>query len=282
MGGYNAGMRRSPAQTSALVALAGLALATVVVGRPLTAPLPDKVEIAEMTWVELRQAVKGGATTVIVPSGGLEQNGLHMAIGKHDQIVRWTARQIAAGLGATLVAPVIPYVPQGDWQPPTANMVYPGTIGVTEAAFAGTLEGIARSLRSSGFKTICFIADHGGSVAPQREVAARLDRDWSGEGVRVLSVDAYYATREQDAWLAAQGESVAAIGDHAGLGDTSELMAVRPDQVWLSRLADGAWRLERTGASGDPSRASAEYGRALLAIKVDGAIRQIRAARPPT
>lgn len=265
-----------------LGALAGLALAAATVGRPLTAPFSDRLEIAEMTWVELRDAVRRGATTVIVPSGGLEQNGPHMAIGKHDSIVRWTARQIGAELGQTLVAPVISYVPQGNWEPPTDNMIFPGTVGVSESAFAGTLEGIARSLRASGFKTICFIADHGGSVTPQQEVAARLDRAWSGEGVRVISVDEYYAPRAQDAWLAAQGEGAAAIGDHAGLGDTSELMAVNPEQVFLSRLAETRWRLERNGASGDPSRASPERGRSLLAIKVDGAVRQIRALRPPS
>lgn len=262
-----------------LGALAGLALATFVVGRPLTAPLSETIEIADMTWIEIRAAIGRGVTTVIVPSGGLEQNGPHMAIAKHDSIVRWTARQIAADLGSTLVAPVISYVPQGEWEPPSGNMAYPGTIGVSEAAFAATLDGIARSLRAAGFKTICFIADHGGSIGPQREAAARLDALWRGEGIRVLAVEDYYAVRAQDAWLAGQGESAAAMGDHAGLADTSELMAVSPDSVTLARLRDTAWSLERNGASGDPTRASAERGRALLAIKVDAAVRQIRAAR---
>ena len=60
----------------------------MIVNRPLTAPLPNTINIADMTWVEVRSALEQGYTTVIVPSGGIEQNGPHMIIGKHDHIVR--------------------------------------------------------------------------------------------------------------------------------------------------------------------------------------------------
>ena len=155
--------------------LALLVAAGVAIERPLTAPISPKVEIAELTWVEVRTAIEHGFTTVIVPSGGLEQNGPHMIIGKHDHIVQATARQIAEKLGRTLIAPVVSYVPEGQYDPPTGHMRFPGTIGVPEDVFAGTLEGIARSLKAAGFKTICFIADHGGSGKPQADVARRLN-----------------------------------------------------------------------------------------------------------
>src|SRR5229473_7140987 len=102
----------------ALTCVIGLTVALVVTQRPLTAPLPDTVEIADMTWVEVRSAIARGYTTVIVPSGGIEQNGPHMILGKHDYIVGWAAAEIAKELGQTLVAPVIPYVPEGDYDPP--------------------------------------------------------------------------------------------------------------------------------------------------------------------
>ena len=53
-------------------------------------------DITDMTWMEVRDAIKAGFGTVMVPSGGLEQNGPHMVIGKHDYIVAWAARRIAA------------------------------------------------------------------------------------------------------------------------------------------------------------------------------------------
>src|SRR5258708_7216627 len=69
--------------------------------------------IEELTWTELRAAVNAGNTVALIPTGGTEQNGPHMALGKHNVIVRYTAGEIARRLGDTLVAPVMPYVPEG-------------------------------------------------------------------------------------------------------------------------------------------------------------------------
>jgi len=269
--------RRFSLRKLALAGVAGVAIALAIVQRPLTAPLPDTVEIANMTWVEVRSAIARGYTTVIVPSGGIEQNGPHMILGKHDFIVGFAAGRIAAQLGKTLVAPVIPFVPEGDYDPPQGHLRFPGTIGVSEQAFAGVLDGIARSLKAGGFKTICFIADHGGSVKPQAEVAARLSKEWAQQGVRVLDVSDYYADEGQTNFLKAEGETPASIGEHAGITDTSELMAVHPQGVDLGRFADAPFTLESNGVSGDPMRASAERGHALIDIKVQAAVRQIKA-----
>src|ERR1700688_2481035 len=124
----------------ALSCVVGLTVALVVTQRPLTAPLPDTVEIADMTWVEVRSAIARGYTTVIVPSGGIEQNGPHMILGKHDRIVRFAAGRIAATLGHALAAPVISFVPEGAYDPPEGHLRFPGTIGVSEQTFAAVLD----------------------------------------------------------------------------------------------------------------------------------------------
>ncbi len=263
----------------------GLTVALALVGvlalaqNPLTAPLPDEVEIAELTWVEVRSLVEHGYTTAIVPSGGLEQNGPHLAIGKHDRIVAYTAKRIAAALGRTLVTPVVSFVPEGGYAPATGHMRFPGTIGVPDAVFAGTLEGIGRSLKAGGFRMICFIADHGESLPVQNEVAERLGREWASEGIKVVSVKGYTADAAQLAWLAGQGETPASIGQHGGIQDTSELMAAHPAGVKLDRWTNRPAWSEPTGADGDPTRASTERGTALLALKVDAAVAEIRVAR---
>jgi len=266
----------------AISVLAGTAIAIAVVARPLTAPLPVTIKIAEMTWVEVRSAIDAGYTRVIVPSGGIEQNGPHMILGKHDHIVGWTAERIAAELGHTLVTPVVSFVPEGNYAPPSGHMRFPGTIGVSEEVFAGVLEGIARSLKAGGFKMICFIADHGGSMKPQDDVTARLNREWAAQGIKVISVDDYYnaAGDHQNRLLEAQGETPSTIGQHAGITDTSELMAVYPAGVDLTRSANLPFRVEPTGVDGDPRRASAERGKALLELKVTAAVRQIKLASP--
>jgi len=275
-------MRMTPALKLVLVALAASVLALTIASRPLTAPLPNTLKLADMTWVEVRSAIAQGYTRVIVPSGGIEQNGPHMILAKHDHIVGFTAERIAAELGRTLVAPVVSYVPQGGFAPPQGNMRFPGTIGVSDEVYAGVLEGIARSLKLAGFKTICLIADHGGSARPQVDVAQRLSREWASDGVRVISVDDYYgaAGEEQNKYLIAQGETLKTIGQHAGIADTSELMAIHPQGVDLARIAQVPFPREPTGVDGDPRRASAERGRALIALKVAAAVRQIKAASP--
>ncbi len=257
----------------ACAGLGTLAASLALWRRPARAT-PATREIADMTWVEVRDAIAGGLRTVIVPSGGLEQNGPHMVIGKHDYIVRWAAQRIADALGDALVAPVVSYVPQGEYQPASGNMQWPGTLGVPPAVFAAVLEGIARSLKHAGFETICLVADHGPSLAPQAEVAARLGREWGGNP-RVLAVDAYYADAAETAYLRAQGESDAAIGEHATIADTSELMAMHPGGVDLSRLGRN-W--PGSGVVGDPARSTVARGDALMALKVRAAVAQITGA----
>jgi creatinine amidohydrolase/Fe(II)-dependent formamide hydrolase-like protein len=246
----------------------------------LTAPMPDTIEMADMTWVEVRSAIERGYTVAIVPTGGIEQNGAHMVLGKHDYIVGKAASRIAHELGRTLVTPVVSFVPEGSYDPPSGNMQFPGTLGVPEPVFAQVLEGIARSLKSAGFKTICFIGDHGGNQASQAAVAAKLNGEWTGQATTVLHVADYYVDEAQIKYLREKGETPATIGIHAGIIDTSELLAVHPQGVDLSRLTALPSNPEPTGHSGDPMRASAAYGTTLLQIRINAAVRQIRAALP--
>ena len=67
----------------------------------------SSVFLEELTWTEVRDAIQAGKTTVIIPTGGTEQNGPHMILGKHNIIVRFTAGEIAKQLGNALVAPVV-------------------------------------------------------------------------------------------------------------------------------------------------------------------------------
>ena len=271
--------KRRDARAIFVITILGIvAVALMLPKQTLTAPLPSTVELTDMTWVEVRSAIAHGYTTAIVPSGGVEQNGPHMVLGKHDYVVRAAARRIALELGHTLVTPVVSFVPEGRYQPPSDNMLFPGTLGVPDNVFAQVLEGIARSLKSAGFKTICFIGDHGGNQEAQAAVATKLNDEWRKDGIVVLHVSDYYADKAQIEYLYEQGETSKTIGDHAGLIDTSELLAVHPDGVDLTRLAALPLNSELPGHSGDPARASAEYGKTLLHIRTTAAIRQIRAA----
>ena len=94
----------------------------------------------------------------------------------------------------------------------------------------------------------------------------------------MLAVDAYFADAAETAYLRSQGESDAAIGQHATLSDTSELMAVHPEGVDLSRLPSTVSSFAGLGSFGDPRRSSIPRGEAMMALKVAAAVAQIRAA----
>jgi creatinine amidohydrolase len=239
--------------------------------------VPRSPFIEELTWIEVRDAVAAGAIVGIVPTGGSEENGPHMAIGKHNLIVRHCAGEIARRLGNALVAPVLAYVPEGSFDPPADNMALPGTIGVTEPTFAAILRDAAASLALAGMKLVCFLGDHGLSQRMQEHEAAALSRLWRKRGIRVANLGRYYAASGEREFLLARGYSDAEIGDHAGLLDTAELMAVDPGAVRPALLSPAAWPRDRTGASGDPSRATAALGAQLLELKIAAAVAEARA-----
>ena len=203
------------------------------------AQIQMQIQMKDMTWLGIRDAINRGATTVIVPTGGIEQNGPQMVLSKHDYIVGYAAQKIATELGNTLIAPIVSFVPQGDYVPPSGNMKFAGTIGVEVQTFELLLDNIARSLKNTGFKHIIFIGDHGLSQASQIKIAAKLSAEWQKDGIRVNHSAHYYDDKPQYRMLEEKGFNVRTIGIHAGLIDTSELMYVYPPAVSLSKLQIG-------------------------------------------
>ncbi len=237
------------------------------------------VYLEDLTWTEVRDAVKTGATTIIVPVGGTEQSGPQMAVGKHNVRAKVLAGRIAASLGDTLVAPVVAYVPEGSISPPVGHMRYPGTISIPEAAFKAMLEGAARSFRQAGFLHVVLIGDHGGYQTDLRDVAAALNREWAGTAVRAHFIEAYYKVTQTEyvQALKAKGLSDAAIGQHAGAADTSLLMAIDPSMVRTDRLDQPAGAA--TGISGDPRGSTAALGQLGVDRIVVETVAAIRKAR---
>ncbi len=237
----------------------------------------NTVFIEEMTWTEIRAAIDAGKTTVILPTAGTEQNGPHMVTGKHRYIIDEASDRIARELGNALVAPAVTYVPEGEVDPPSGHMRYAGTITLPNEFFMKLVEYAARSFRAHGFTDIVFIGDSGGNQRGMEAVAARLNEEWGGDGATVHFIGDYYANNGFRDWLMEQGETDETIGRHAGITDTSILLYVEPRHIRLDQRAPGGG-FEGSGVSGDPTRATAEYGRVGMEMRVDAAVRQIRAA----
>ena len=238
---------------------------------------PANLYLEDLTWPELRADIEAGKTTILVPIGGTEQNGPHMALGKHNVRVKALAGKIAQALGDALVAPVIAYVPEGDVNRPQGHLQFPGTITIPPAAFETTLEYAAKSFKLAGFRNIVFLGDHGGYQRDDEAVSQRLDREWAATPVRAYALTEYYRASEDEfgQLLKSKGYSAAEIGSHAGLLDTSLLMATDPSLVrtdMLDKTKPG------DGTHGNPLRSSAALGQLGVDLVVERTVSAIRAA----
>jgi creatinine amidohydrolase len=240
---------------------------------------PDTVFLEELTWTELRELQRAGKTTVIIATAGTEQKGPHMVTGEHKYVITHAMEQVARQLGNALVAPVITYVPEGSWEPPLrGHMAKAGSITLPEDRFVDLLVHAGESLRAGGFTTVILIGDSGGNQPGMKAAAERLNASWLEQGPRALFISDYYAKSVEDMnrYLTGLGFTRQEIGSHAGMLDTSELMYVNPALVRREKLAPGGG-FPDSGVSGDPTKATAEIGKALVQIKVDNAVAQIRA-----
>src|SRR5688572_26913878 len=284
-----------PMNTRALLVLFALPIVFAIAPaaqRPADAPAtmtaakpPDTVMIEELTWAEVRDLVAGGTTNVIIGTAGTEQKGPHMADGEHKFIMEYAADKVARGMGKTLVAPVITYVPEGSWDPPSGHMRYPGTITLPEDRFVELLVNAGRSLKASGFKNIYFLGESGGNRSGMRTAATRLNELWKGAATAHW-VDDYYSKShaDQNKWITANMKIPEdQIGGHANLLDTSELLFVASKHVRRDRLTGNDY--PNNGVSGDPAKSTPEIGKIFVQIKIDNSLAQIKrmmsGAEPP-
>ena len=240
-------------------------------------PQPGSVFLEELTWMEVRDAIAAGKTTVIIPTGGTEQNGPHMVLGKHNFLVKHKAGEIAKNLGNALVAPVVAYVPEGDIDPPTGHMRFAGTITTPQDVFVKVLEYAARSFKQHGFVDVVLVGDSGGNQEGQRIVAAALNKEWAATPARVHHITAYYPGRGDD-WVVSQGISAADVGSHAGTHDTSSLMYINPSMLRFDKLGPGK-QGDGQGHTGNPAKATALFGKRILEMQIEDATAQIRELR---
>ena len=152
----------------------------------------------ELTWMEVRDAIAGGATTIIIGTGGVEQNGPYVVGGKHNYVLRTVLPYVAREIGNALIAPVVKFVPEGPIEPePAGHMLYPGTISVEEATFEALLRDICRSYRAHGFTDIILLGDSGGNQQGMQRVAEALNQAWADDDARVHFLPEFYS---EDIW----------------------------------------------------------------------------------
>jgi creatinine amidohydrolase/Fe(II)-dependent formamide hydrolase-like protein len=253
----------------------GLALTLSISGNLVPGqdkPLQEsRVFLEQMSWTQIRDAITNGHTTVIVATGGVEQNGPYVATGKHNYLVRAMAEAVARELGQTLIAPVVAFVPEGTIDPPSGHMKYPGTISLRKETYTSLLVDICSSLKQHGFTDIVLIGDSGGNQRGMLEAARALNAKWKGGPARVHNIPEYY---HQDMWsfdyLKTLGihqepdvKSASRAGVHSDYHYESILATVDPALIRArERMAEGTFSIN--GVDLNPLGQTIANGRKLI------------------
>jgi creatinine amidohydrolase len=246
----------------------------------LTTPRPiaaaDKVWIEELTWMEIRDAMKAGKTTALVVAGSTEQNGPYVPTGKHVFVLRATAEAIARKLGDALIAPAIPFEP-GNFS------TTPGTIQVRDTTYDALVEDQSESLKANGFKHIILIGDSGGNQRGLERVAAKLSTAWAGSGTTINYIKEYY-----DSWTAADGAwpslgipKTMDEGIHDDYSVNSIIATVDPEKIRLKQRQD-AGKASINGQTLLPIETTIANGKKLVEIRANitvEAIKKVLAAK---
>jgi creatinine amidohydrolase/Fe(II)-dependent formamide hydrolase-like protein len=242
---------------------------------PLTPP--DTVWLEEMTWMDVRDNMKAGKTTVIISTGGMEPNGPWLALGKHNYVLRANCDAIARKLGNALCAPIVPFVPEGNHDPKRGHMTTVGTISLTEATFAALLTDIVRSYKAHGFENIIMIGDSGGNPRGMNAVAKALTTEWGGKPL-VAHVPEHYQYNTVSALLNELGVTKPGMPRdnlHDDPGITMNMFVTDPQSVrWEARVKAGKATIN--GVSIADKAKTLEIGKKIVEMRATNTAAAIR------
>ncbi|MGE0864248.1 MAG: creatininase family protein [Vicinamibacterales bacterium] len=247
---------------------------------PNPLPAPNTVWIEEMTWMDVRDALKAGNTTAIIATGGMEPNGPWLVTGKHNYVLKTNCEAIARKLGNALCAPIVEFVPEGRIDPPSGHMRSPGTISLRQETFEALLTDIAHSLKMHGFKNIIMIGDSGGNQGGQKAVADKLTAQFAGSAF-VATIPGYYTappgTPNVLRQLGVTKDGMPDDGLHDSPGITLNMMLADPNSVrWEARVKAGKATINGVDISN--LNRSREWARAIVDARANRTVALIKQA----
>jgi hypothetical protein len=159
--------------------------------KPRTIEGINTVWLEELTQPEFRDMIKDGYTTVLIMTGGVENNDGNLQMNKHNINIKLLGEMIAKRMGKTLVAPLVTLEP-GNAGP----NIQPGRAGpmLSQATYVAVLYDMGNYLRSMGFKEIYYLGDSGGNGRGMQAAADSLTKVYasSPEKVYFKHIPEYY------------------------------------------------------------------------------------------
>jgi creatinine amidohydrolase/Fe(II)-dependent formamide hydrolase-like protein len=240
----------------------------------MNAPRPidalDSMWIEELTWMEVRDAIRGGKTTGLILTGGVESNGPHLATGKHNFVLKVMGEAIARKLGNALVAPILTLEPGR----PDGERVAPGSVVLSQATYRAVLTDMAESLRGMGFTNVILMGDSGGNQGAMKEVAAALNTKYNGNPARFYFIPEYYDYSSvqkliQDSGIPEQikiGASNGSDGIHEEYGIDALMALYNPQTIRIDQRRK-ANRATINGVSLLPIEKTLEMGKKIVDLR---------------
>ena len=240
--------------------------------------------IEELTWMEIRDAIRDGNTTVLVLTGGVESNGPHLASGKHNYSNKLMGESVAQALGATLIAPLVTLEPGNPTGPVTIGSTGPM---VSQATYIAWLTDIGDSLRSMGFTQVYFLGDSGGNRRGMQAAADELNDRYGGVPTQFHHVPEFYnhdkvrqyiqetlGIPEEMEYQASSGSD----GIHEELSITSVMSVIDPTSIRFDQRVE-AGRASINGISLLPLSDTQSLGRMVIDFRTRLTVEAIKRLR---
>jgi len=245
----------------------------------MKAPRPiealDSVWMEQLTWMEIRDAIREGSTTALILTGGVESNGPHLATGKHNYALAIVGESIARSLDKTLIAPIVTLEPGR----PEGEFVAPGSVYLSRDTYKAVLTDMALSLKTMGFTDVVFLGDSGGNQGPMKEVAEALNGKFGGDPARFHFIPEYYDYASVRRFIQENGvpeemefeASSGSDGIHEEYSIDAIMMLYDPETVRLEQRVK-ADRATINGVSLLPLEKTLEMGRRIVELRTKATV----------
>jgi creatinine amidohydrolase len=264
--------------------------------RDRTAPSPSRIyKLEELTWPQI-DALDRERTLFILPVGMIEEHGPHLPVGADTLGVTYEAdgasRRVSRALPGWNIVMMPPlHYGQGGANEVGGRLHHPGTYAIRGSTLRSLVADLGGQLAQNRFKWVFVMNGHG---APAHGIAINEACDFVSQsfGVTMLHLTALFRA---DAAIQANGATIAAkyfsaeerssfgMDVHAGVGETSGMLAVRPDLVRsnykslpsraghsLQELREIATASGWQGYFSSPAKATIAHGRAVEAWWIEG------------
>jgi creatinine amidohydrolase len=255
--------------------------------RPRTIEGINTVWIEELTQPELRDMIRDGYTTVLIMTGGVEDNSANLAMGKHNVNNKLLGEMIARKMGKTLVAPLVTLEPGN-----AGANIQPGRAGpmISQATYRAMLYDMGNYLRSMGFKEIYYMGDSGGNAGGMRFAADSLTRAHAGNAQPVYFkhiAEYYNHTSHVQPYIQNElkipeqirvGASSGSSGLHEELGIDATMALADPQSIRFEQRVK-AGQAEINGIKFESLAWLQDLGRKVADVRVTVTINAINAYR---